>query len=120
MAIALDTSGVSIGITNTATPTLTGFSPAAGTVVVVWVANSSNKTVSGVTFNGQSLTELSEADNSGGVQASGAMYMGVAGPDGSAHDVVVTMSASILGEPVVITAASFSGVVTSSVASAQR
>lgn len=76
-------------------------------------------TTSSVTYNGVTLTELNEVDNSGGVAATIALSMAVSGCDGSAHNVVVTLSGTTSGYAAA-GAAAYSGVETASVAAAHR
>lgn len=76
-------------------------------------------TTSSVTYNGVTLTELNEVDNSGGVSATIALSEAVSGCDGASHNIVVTLSGTTTGYAAGA-AAAYSGRVTSSVAASHR
>jgi len=118
-AIALD--GTPTGTTGTSVSSLTwSFTCTTGSVYLVSVGNLGNgaNTITSVTYNSVTLTELYQGDNSG-VEAKLGLYMAVTGCDGAAHNIVATISASG-GGYMSGGAAAYSGVVTSSVAAAHR
>lgn len=118
MAIAFDqasTPGQGVGGTSL---TWSGGTIAAdGCLVVGAHAMGDSTTVSGVTHNGDTMTELVETDLSGGVAARAAAFIRVA-PDASGN-IVATLSGTSAGY-IVGTSASYTGVEQASDAAAHR
>jgi hypothetical protein len=119
MAIALDATASNLAV-NSATITIPNFTATPGTLIRVDSAIRATTDTTGVTYNGVSLTELFDQNLASAGSLRVASYIGIAGPDGAPHDVVVTLAASPGGVSEIARVSSWSGVDISSIAAAHR
>lgn len=121
MAITLDATTSASGTATTGPLTISNFTATTGSALVVSIAlgGGGSVSVTGVSYNGQSLTERYDA-NPTGFSSRVAVYVGVAGADGSPHDVTITLGGDNGGNHYMAVASSWSGVETSSVDAMHR
>jgi hypothetical protein len=117
MAIAFD--AVSSGSISNQVLTIS-HTTAASAVLFCSVGNVGNGalTITSVTYNGAAMTQLWAVDNSGGVEAQSSGWM-LHNPASGVHDVVITLSGTILGY-LAGACTSWTGVENASVSAAHR
>ena len=118
MAIALDATAATATAFQSVV-TVASFTATAGALIRVDVCAGTDTDCTGVTYAGNALTELFDADLAAATTCRVASYLGITGADGSPHDVVATWAASISGAQCV-RVSSWTGVDITSVAASHR